>query len=208
MSDHASSSLLDRVKLKLNSDEELARLLQVGQGDALTILFERHSALIFRIARRILRNDAEAEDAVQQVFLDFYRAVDKFDPARGTFKAWLLMFAYHRTINHKNHLTSTRFYETDNLELLPEELIAGSKRAFPFNTAETKRLVEEALGMVHPRHRKTIELVYYEGLTPAEVAEKTGESVKTVRHNLYRGLDNVRAVLFEKQKKRAKRKDT
>jgi RNA polymerase sigma-70 factor, ECF subfamily len=200
-----TASFLNRVKLKLKSDEELVVLLQAGDADILTVLFERYSALIFRIARRILGNDAEAEDAVQQVFLDFLRSVDKFDPLRGTFKAWLLMFAYCRTINHKSRLTSRHFYETDSLEDTPEELLAGSKRAFPFNSGEISRIVDEALGSIQPRQRRTIELVYYEGLSPAEVAERTGESVRMVRHNLYRGLDKARSLLFEKSEKKKNR---
>jgi len=160
-----TASFLSRVKLKLKSDEELVVLLQTGDADVLTVLFERYSALIFRIARRILGNDAEAEDAVQEVFLDFFRSADKFDPFRGTFKAWLLMFAYCRTINHKSRLTSRHFYETDSLDDIPEELLAGCKRAFPFNAGETKRIVDEALGSIQPRQRRTIELVYYEGLS-------------------------------------------
>lgn len=50
--------------------------LQSGEADALTILFHRHHALIFRVAHRVLRNEAEAEDAVQQVFLDLYRSAE------------------------------------------------------------------------------------------------------------------------------------
>jgi RNA polymerase sigma-70 factor (ECF subfamily) len=64
-----------------------------GESDALTVLFERHSPLVFRIARRILRNDAEAEDTVQQVFLDVFRSAEQFEPEKGSFRFWLLMFA-------------------------------------------------------------------------------------------------------------------
>jgi hypothetical protein len=60
--------LIRNVRLCLKSDEDLVADLLASEADALTVLFERHGALVFRIARRILRNDAEAEDAVQQVF--------------------------------------------------------------------------------------------------------------------------------------------
>ncbi|HJY85796.1 MAG TPA: sigma factor [Candidatus Acidoferrales bacterium] len=63
----ATTPLLDRLKLRLNSDEELTAKLREGQNEALTVLFERYSAPVFRHARRVLRNDAEAEDVVQQV---------------------------------------------------------------------------------------------------------------------------------------------
>src|SRR5260370_38231400 len=97
--------------LRTFSDADLMDALRRGCNDALAVLFERHSALVFRIARAILRDDGEAEETVQRVFLDVFRAVNRFNPARGSFKTWLLQYAYHRTINRRNHLrrnTSTK----------------------------------------------------------------------------------------------------
>src|SRR5580698_549076 len=110
------STILSRIAYGLNTDEELVAKLRAGEADALTVLFERHSTLVFRIARRILRNEAEAEDTVQQVFLDLFRSVAKFDPAKGTFKVWLLMYAYHRALNHLRSLRAARYYEFEDLE--------------------------------------------------------------------------------------------
>lgn len=193
--DTDGASLFDRVKLQFRSDEELGILLQAGQADALTVLFERHSALVFRIARGILRDAAEAEDAVQQVFMDVFRGIERFDPRKGTFKTWLLMFVYNRTLNRKRDLRSRGFYDSGSLEGELPEITRGVERPFAFNTSETICLVEEALKLIQPRQRRVIELVYYEGLTADEVAERTGESVRVVRHNLYRGLEKVRSVL-------------
>jgi len=189
------ASLLDRLKLPFLSDEELGLQLQAGQAEALTVLFERHSALVFRIARSILRDAAEAEDAVQQIFMDVFRGIERFDPRKGTFKTWLLLFVYTRTLNRKRDLRSRGFYDSGSLEEALPEIIRGAERPFPFNTSETICLVEEALKLIQPRQRRVIELVYYHGLTAEEVSEETGESVRVVRHNLYRGLDKVRSVL-------------
>jgi RNA polymerase sigma-70 factor (ECF subfamily) len=188
-------SLLDRLKLQFNSDEELAAKLQAGHSEALSVLFERHHALLFHSARRILRNDAEAEDAVQQIFLDLFRSAGKFDPARGPFKGWLVMFGYCRIISRWRQLQSNRFYDSENFEDALPEIMQAARRTFPFQAAEARRLVEQALEQIKPRQRRTIELIYYEGLTPEEVSVRTGESVRIVRHNLYRGLEKVRDVL-------------
>src|ERR1700760_2624493 len=83
------------------SDESLAAHLQNGNSDALTLLFERHSPLVFGIARRILRNDAEAEDAVQQIFLDVFRSIHQFNSEKGKFRTWFLMFGYQRILNSR-----------------------------------------------------------------------------------------------------------
>ena len=190
--------LIRNVKLCLKSDENLVADLLASEADALTVLFERHGALVFRIARRILRNDAEAEDAVQQVFLDVYRAAEQFEPEKGSFKSWLLMFTYHRTFNSRRQLRTHGFYNTNSLEEVPREFIEGVLRPFPFAPTEVVILVEEGLKLIQPRQRRVIELTYYEGLTAEQASEVTGESVRVVRHNLYRGLERLRSVLCSK----------
>jgi RNA polymerase sigma-70 factor (ECF subfamily) len=192
------TSIVRRLRLRLKTDEELLADLLGDEPDALTVLFERHSALVFRIARRILRNDAEAEDAVQQVFIDIFRAAEQFEPEKGSFKSWLLMFAYHRTFNSRRQLLTHGFYDSDSFEELPQELIRGAGCSLSFAPAEAVILVEQVLKLIQPRQRRAIELTYYEGLTAEQASEATGESVRVVRHNLYRGLEKLRAVLCGK----------
>lgn len=183
-------SVLRQVLGALRSDEDLARQLQEGDPDALALLFKRHSPLLFRIARRILRNDAEAEDAVQQIFLDVFRSIHQFSPERGQFKPWLLMFVYHRTLNQRRSLLASRFFDTDPLtDLLPELLGRAQQNV---QQPENRLFVEQALSGLQPRQRRTVELTYYEGLTAEEIARRTGETVRVVRHNLYRGLERLR----------------
>jgi RNA polymerase sigma-70 factor, ECF subfamily len=191
----AVPSLFGHLRHKLLSDERLAGCLQDGDPDALTILFERHSPRLFAIARRILRNDAEAEDAVQQIFLDVFRSIQQFDPAKGEFKTWLLMFAYHRSFNRRRHLYTTGFFSTDSLEETFLDGISGSTPPTAYPPILAGILIKQILSSLQPRQRRTIELVYYEGLTAEEVAVRTGETVRVVRHNLYRGLETLRKTL-------------
>ena len=189
-----AAPIFDQLRQKLLSDEALVTHLQNGRADALTVLFERHSPLLFGIARRILRNGAEAEDAVQQVFLDVFRSIQQFDPRKGEFKTWLLMFGYQRILNCRRSLVSHRFFDTDSFdELLPE--LHAPERSAGYSPAEANLLVEQVLNHLQPRQRRTIELIYYEGLTAEEVSIRTGESVRVVRHNLYRGLEKLRKAL-------------
>ena len=174
------SSFVRLLTCRFKSDEQLVAELEAGGADCLTVLFERHGAMVFRIARRILRNDVEAEDTAQQVFLDIFRSVRQFDPEKGSFKSWLLMFVYHRAFNARRHLRSNRFYDSDPIEeLLPYETGRPQTPA----PAETSILVEEALGLIQPRQRRTIELTYYEGLTATQIpksqASRSGWCVTT-----------------------------
>jgi RNA polymerase sigma-70 factor (ECF subfamily) len=194
----ALESLLPAPLRQVLSDERLARCLQNGDSDALTTLFERHSPLLFAIAKRILRNEAEAEDAVQQIFLDVFRSIQQFDPDKGEFKTWLLMFAYHRSFNRRRHLHATGFFCTDTLEEMLLNVAPRGCRTATYPSIEASILIKQILGRLQDRQRRTIELIYYEGLTAEEVAVRTGETVRVVRHNLYRGLEKLRCALLEK----------
>jgi RNA polymerase sigma-70 factor, ECF subfamily len=187
-------------ELRKMEDEELAAELAAGRHDALTVLFERHSAQAFRIARRMLRNDGEAEETVQQVFLDVYRAISQFDRGKGSFKTWLLQFAYHRAINRRQHLIAQQFYEWIDLdEELPEvQERTGISLQLQQSPQELGYLIEQLLSTIKPLQRKVIELSFFYVLTAEEIADKTGETPSVVRHSLYRGLRKLRSALLER----------
>jgi len=191
--------------LRTLSDAELMAALCRGCNDALAVLFERHSALVFRIARSIVRDDGEAEETVQRVFLDVFRAANRFDSVRGTFITWLLQYTYHRSIDRREHLQANRFYSSEELdEFTQAELMQGTGRLLCLGPQEIVRLAEEALALLEPRQREVVELTYFEGLTAREVASKTGDSAPSVRHKLYRALSKLRDILQEKGRARAK----
>jgi RNA polymerase sigma-70 factor (ECF subfamily) len=187
------SSTLTGLLHSVRSDEDLADALINGNPDALTVLFKRHSRIVFGIARRILRNDAEAEDCVQQIFIDVFRSIDQFDRDKAPFKTWLLLFAYHRTLNRRRSLLAARAFSTESLEDFMPELPAYSYAIEA--QLQDRLLLKKALGNLQPRQQRTIELTYYEGLTAEEIAIRTGETVRVVRHNLYRGLEKLRRHL-------------
>ena len=174
------------------SDEELMRQATIGSHDALAILFDRYHRLVFDVALRIVRDPGEAEDIVQNVFLDVFRAMANFDSRKGILKVWVLQYAYHRALHRKRHLVSNHFYRWENLETAIE---VGSGRAFWGELPEATRLAEEMLENLKPRQRSVIEMTYYEGLTAEEIARRLGESPHVVRHDLHRGLAALRARL-------------
>jgi RNA polymerase sigma-70 factor, ECF subfamily len=185
-------------RLRLLGDVELVAALQDGCNDALAVLFERYSPLVFHIARSIIRDDGEAEEAVQQVFFDLFRAIAQFRAEKGSFKSWLLQFAYHRSINRREHLSAKRFYQR---EALDESLSAfESVQAFSgrqFFSPEVSHLIKQVLRTLCPEQRQVIELTYFDGLTAEEIARKLGETASAVRHHLYRGLSHLRDALLE-----------
>ena len=184
------------LKLGRRTDEELVAAIVTGDHDAITILFDRYARLVFRVAERILRDAGEAEEILQTVFLDVFQAAVKFDATRGSVRIWVLQYAYHRSIRRKRQLESRHFYTAEEIESVVSEIAQRSpRRVFNLSPQEMGRLVNESLLLIDERQRKTIELTYFEGLTAIEIAERTGESVIAVRHNLYRGLSKLREHL-------------
>jgi RNA polymerase sigma-70 factor (ECF subfamily) len=94
------------------SDEDLLQQLHSGATDALAVLFDRHCRQVFSIAHRILRDTGEAEDLMQEVFLEIYRDAGKFDPAGGSVKDWILQRANRRSLTRCQYrLPSSRSVE-------------------------------------------------------------------------------------------------
>ena len=91
LSDNELAALfLSPNRLQMLSDEDLMAALRIGCNDALAVVYERYSDLVFRTARETLHDDGEAEEMVEKVFMVVFRTVIQFDPERGTFKTWLL----------------------------------------------------------------------------------------------------------------------
>lgn len=181
--------------LKGLSDEELMAQLKEGCHDALAILFERYHRLVFSIALKIVRDRGEAEDVMQNVFLEIFRAVTQFDASKGTTKVWLLQYAYHRAISRKGYLSTRSFYhqeEIDGVETaLPERGFARGK----LTALETEHLLKKGLASLTPPQRQVIQLASFEGLSMNEIAVQMQESVVNVRNHYYRGLRRLRAFV-------------
>ena len=98
-------------ELERLADDQLMARLQADCHDALAILFDRYHRLIFSIALKIVRDRGEAEDVMQNVFLDIFRAKAQFDPSKGSTRVWMLQYAHHRAINHRQQLNARSFYD-------------------------------------------------------------------------------------------------
>lgn len=177
------------------NDEELMAHLQAGHGDALAVLFDRYHRLVLSIALKIVRDAAEAEDVTQNVFLEIFRSVAQFDPARGTTKTWVLQYAYHRSINRRQQLNARHFYQQTSIEEEVERLMPESSLLGRFSHHELKHLLRQGLATLSRQQRQVLELASYDGLSMSEIASKTGESVSNVRHYYYRGLKKLRSLI-------------
>ena len=178
-------------------DNEVMHHLKAGNHDAMAVLFDRYHRLVLSIALRILRDDAEAEDLMQTVFFEIYRVAGQFNPVKGTTKAWLLQYAYHRSLNRRHYLKLRGFYDSpDSARVKGEELPYHPNHNVGLNSQELARLVQEGLAALTRPQRTTLELAFFEGLSMAEIADHLKESVSNVRHHYYRGMEKLRSYLY------------
>jgi RNA polymerase sigma-70 factor (ECF subfamily) len=192
-------------RLQELSDEQLMTHLQNGCDDALAVLFDRYHRLVFTIAARVVRDAGEAEDVMQTVFLDIYRAKGQFDASKGSAKVWLLQYAYHRSLNRRQQLSRRNFYNQGSIqEFGPADRLPATSGCSALPSQESAVLVREALATLNKAQKTALELAYFDGLTMQEIAEKTGETLANVRHHFYRGLDKLRSCLgIESKRARA-----
>ena len=162
-------------------------------GGALANLFEWHAPVTLGLLQRILGGRGEAEEVLQEVFLQIWMQADRYDGARSTPRGWILMLARSRALDRLRRRESARRRE----EIVGEE--AGEKVS-PLGTErleslEVKRQVSSALGSLSPDQRRCIELAFFEGLTHTQIAERLEAPLGTVKSRILLGMNKLRQAL-------------
>jgi RNA polymerase sigma-70 factor, ECF subfamily len=184
-------------------DEKLIELVSTGEKEALAQLFRRYARAVRSVAVRILKDEAEADDLVQEVFLFIFRKAGLFNPTRGRAASWIIHLAYHRAIDRRRFLNSRAFYSSQQFEEADSK--AASKNLVEPPKADS---LEDVLGKgflarfhtrLTPEQQETIQLFFFEGYTLKEIAELTGRTVVNVRSHFYRGLERMRRYVLPKK---------
>ena len=178
------------------SDRLLLEQVQEGDKEALGILFRRHARAVRNVAYRILRDEGEADDLVQEVFLFLFQKAALFDASKGSASSWIIQIAYHRAINRRQYLTVRRHYDAQELE---EACLGSGERRLFVDALVAKTFLNRLREQVSAEQRQTLEFHFFDGYTFREIAEKTGQTLGNVRNHYYRGLEQLRACVFPKE---------
>src|SRR5215510_3214749 len=159
--------------------------IRQGRSEALGVLFDRYYRLVFDIATRILRNRTEAEDLMQDVFIEVYRKADLYDASKGSVKIWLLQYAYHRSFNRRKYLALRSFYDASPTTALAHLELCGDQSGHDdITTREWEEILRRGMKKLSTKERQIIELVAFEGMTVREASGRMRESYVNGR-NLY-----------------------
>lgn len=178
------------------SDQPDERLVGALADDpsALGLLYDRYGSLVYGLALAILTNRDEAEDLTQEIFLSLHDHNRAFDAARGSLGAYLTTLTRSRAIDKLRG--GSRRVRILRSQWESEPVMPAP--ATPMDEAssrETAVRVRQALGELPENERRALELFYYQGLTQAEIAERLGAPLGTVKSWCRRGLLGLRDVL-------------
>ncbi len=174
------------------SDEALVALVARSDDTALAELYDRVGRVAYGLAYRILRDEALAEDAVQEAFLGLWRGAGSFVPERAKASTWILTLVHRRAVDLVRREERRR---TEPLEGVPEPA-GGSAEDEAWLGFERER-VQTALRQLPDQQREAIELAYYGGFTQAELADRLGLPLGTIKSRMFAGLARLRELLEE-----------
>jgi RNA polymerase sigma-70 factor (ECF subfamily) len=174
----------------------LARVVK-GDQQAFSQLYDHSSTLLFTLAVRILGNREEAAELLQDVYLEVWRKVSRYDVGRGTPVAWLVTLTKSRAIDRLRTRASRGYQAANSLEVGTAAEMADSGPS-PFETQADQELriaVGAAVAGLPQAQQQAIELAYYEGLTHAEIASRLNQPLGTVKTRIKLGMSKLRDSL-------------
>jgi RNA polymerase sigma factor (sigma-70 family) len=172
------------------SDEQVLEALGHGDDDALGVLYDRFGRLAYRLAFRILRDRALAEDAVQEAFLAVWRSADAYKRERAKPSTWILTVVHRRAVDIVRREQTRR---GEPLEVAPEPVSGPADDDAVLR--DRRAAVQAALTELPGEQRQALELAYYGGLTQSELAERLGVPLGTVKSRMFAGLGRLRELL-------------
>ncbi len=166
-------------------DQELIYQVKKGDKTAFKEIYSRFSQVTYNLVLRILRDKEDAEEVVQEIFLQVWNKAYTYDPDRGAVSTWVMNIARSRAIDKLRTLG----YKDINIEIDEEKVNSNEDLSRTIEDREqSKNIIKQALDSLPENQRIAIELVYFEGLTHMETAERLDVPVGTIKTRIRLGV--------------------
>lgn len=170
-----------------------AILNRIANGDATGVedCLDKYGGLVWSIARKMLRNSDDAEDAVQEIFVDIWKNAERFDPQKSSETTFIAMIARRRLIDKIRY--STRRISADSLDDVLLEPFTRADKAM--QTSIEAEEAAKAMRALKPEQQQVLRLSIVQGMSHQEISNATGMPLGTVKTHVRRGLLHVREIL-------------
>lgn len=183
---------MGRSEVRDAGDAALLVAIARWREDALAEVYRRHGGAVYGLARRVLNDDARAEEVVQEVFMRLWHAPERCDTDRGSLRSFLLADAHGRAVDHLRSETSRRRREEQDARRTANAGYDLEHEVWDLTLAEQ---VKSALDDLPVEERRAIELAYFGGHSYREVAARLGEPEGTVKSRIRAGLRRLQVSL-------------
>ncbi len=181
---------------RTSEDLALVRRLADRRPEALGELYDRFAPLLLAVTRRILGSAADAEETVQEAFLQAWTQADRYDATRSSVSTWLVLLARSRALDRLRQRQS-RERTAAAAEAEPAPADASASAADDVLTRERRERVRTALATLPAEQRQVLDLAFYEGLSQTEIAERTKTPLGTVKTRALLAMKKLRRDLRE-----------
>lgn len=181
-------------RLRVLADEELMQLVYKSKADAFEVIYDRHADAAFSLAFRMCKQQALAEDVVQEAFLSLWRSRARYERHRGSVRTWVLGIVHNRAIDALRRRT-VRDRGVSTEEGIEERLVATDRTDLEVARREEAREVRDALEELPAEQSRVIELAYFGGMTHVQIASMLDTPVGTIKGRMRLGLAKMRMSL-------------
>ncbi len=164
---------------------------QSGDREAFGTLFEQYKNLVYKTAYLMLGETTEAEDALQEIFVQVYRSLSGFDPRKAAFTTWLYRVTFNYCLNHRR--------KKHPFTLPLEDISPALRSEFPSAQLAEEEVLQQAIGKLTDRQRAVVILRYFWDLPYAEIAQILDIPLGTVKSRIDLALKTLRKVLEEQE---------
>ena len=174
----------------MSDAEDVGLLARIQSGDqsAMSALFDRYGTLVYSVAFRVLKDASEAEDVMQEIFVQVWKNPRAFESGKGSMAGWLAVVARNRSIDV---IRRRRPAEPVESFALP----AATNLAREAERDSLLGKIRGVMGALPEEQRRPLELAFFEGLSHSEIAAKTGDPLGTVKTRIRMALTTIRKAL-------------
>ena len=171
--------------------QAILKRVAAGDADAVRECLDAYGGLVWSLARRMLRNTEDAEDVVQDVFVDIWKNAQRFDESQASETTFIAMIARRRIIDRIRY--ASRRVTADSIDDVVAEPADRADRSMQISVEANE--AAEAVAALRPEQRQVLQLAIVHGLSHQEIADATGMPLGTVKTHARRGLLAAREIL-------------